>query len=84
MTERATLHSTNAYNIPNFDIEGRICRTNLPSNTAFRGFGSPQGMFIMEQIIDHVASALNMEPNIVGSILTTHTCKYVTLYIIIV
>ena len=72
VTERATLHSTNTYDIPNVDIESLICRTNLPSNTAFRGFGSPQGMFIMEHIIDHVASTLNMEPSKVGSIPPTH------------
>ena len=63
MTARAVTHAFNCYDIPNLQIEGKMCRTNLPSNTAFRGFGGPQGMFIMEQIIDHVAHKLNMEPS---------------------
>ena len=63
MTARAVTHATNCYNIANVQIEGKTCRTNLPSNTAFRGFGSPQAMFIMEQVIDHVAQKLNMEPS---------------------
>ena len=62
VASRAVLHSTNAYSIPHLDIEGRLCRTNLPTNTAFRGFGAPQSMFVMEEIIDHVASTLNMDP----------------------
>ena len=61
MTARAVIHATNCYDIPNVQIEGKICRTNLPSNTAFRGFGGPQGMLVMEQVIDHVAHKLNME-----------------------
>ena len=63
MIEHGLLHSNNSYDIPNLESEARACRTNLPSNTAFRGFGSPQGMLAMEQIIDHVASVLNMEPS---------------------
>ena len=63
MTARAVIHATNCYDIPNAQIEGKICRTNLPSNTAFRGFGGPQGMLVMEQVIDHVAHQLNMEPS---------------------
>ena len=41
--ERALFHATNAYYIPNVDVQGRCCKTNLASNTAFRGFGGPQG-----------------------------------------
>lgn len=41
--ERAVFHIDNSYNIPNIDCHGWVCRTNLPSNTAFRGFGGPQG-----------------------------------------
>ena len=40
---RAMCHSTNAYYIPNVKVTGNCCKTNLPSNTAFRGFGAPQG-----------------------------------------
>lgn len=40
--DRALFHVDNVYSIPNFKVVGRVCRTNLPSNTAFRGFGGPQ------------------------------------------
>eukprot|EP00271_Cylindrocystis_brebissonii_P015376 TRINITY_DN3802_c0_g1_i1.p1 TRINITY_DN3802_c0_g1~~TRINITY_DN3802_c0_g1_i1.p1 ORF type:complete len:1384 (-),score=303.69 TRINITY_DN3802_c0_g1_i1:1396-5484(-) len=53
--ERAMFHSENVYNIPNVRIVGKICKTNLPSNTAFRGFGGPQGMIITENWMEHVA-----------------------------
>lgn len=58
--KRAITHSDNAYNIRNIRIIGRACRTNLQSNTAFRGFGAPQSMMITEQIISHVASYLGV------------------------
>ncbi|KXS19430.1 xanthine dehydrogenase [Gonapodya prolifera JEL478] len=57
--ERAITHSDNTYYIPNVKILGRMCRTNLPTNTAFRGFGGPQGMHIAETYITHVADYLN-------------------------
>ncbi|KAL5273476.1 XDH family protein [Megaselia abdita] len=44
-----------AYYYPNMRVEGKSCRTNLPSNTAFRAFGSPQGMVTSETIIRHIA-----------------------------
>uniref|UniRef100_K7FMW0 Xanthine dehydrogenase/oxidase n=1 Tax=Pelodiscus sinensis TaxID=13735 RepID=K7FMW0_PELSI len=46
--DRALFHMDNAYNIPNIQGEGTVCKTNMPSNTAFRGFGGPQGMMIVE------------------------------------
>ncbi len=49
--ERTLFHGTNSYYIPNVRIFGVCCRTNLVSNTAFRGFGAPQGMFVMESAI---------------------------------
>lgn len=58
--ERTLFHSTNSYSIPNVKIFGVCCRTNLPSNTAFRGFGGPQGMFVMESAIAKVAEKLNV------------------------
>ncbi len=58
--ERTLFHSTNSYFIPNVKIFGVCCRTNLPSNTAFRGFGSPQGMFVIESAIAKVAEKLGM------------------------
>ncbi|XP_069120937.1 xanthine dehydrogenase/oxidase-like [Argopecten irradians] len=51
-----------SYNIPNIKGEGHMCKTNLPSNTAFRGFGAPQMLFAVEHIVQHVASHLGMPP----------------------
>jgi xanthine dehydrogenase large subunit len=53
--ERAMLHSDNAYFIKDIRITGRVCKTNLPSNTAFRGFGGPQGVAAIENIIEEIA-----------------------------
>nr|AAA29022.1 xanthine dehydrogenase (Xdh) [Drosophila pseudoobscura] len=53
--ERAMYHFENCYRIPNVRVGGWVCKTNLPSNTAFRGFGGPQGMFAGEHIIRDVA-----------------------------
>ena len=61
--DRAMFHMENAYYIPNIRVKGFICRTNLPSNTAFRGFGAPQSMFLMETIIGDIAIKLNQLPN---------------------
>lgn len=58
--ERTMFHSTNAYYIPNVKIFGVSCRTNLPPNTAFRGFGGPQAMFVIESAIAKVADKLGM------------------------
>ena len=60
--ERAMMHAENAYFIPNMKIVGKAWFTNLPSNTAFRGFGGPQGMACMEQIIDRIARLLKKDP----------------------
>jgi xanthine dehydrogenase large subunit len=59
--ERAMLHTDNAYFIPNIRITGRVCKTNLPSNTAFRGFGGPQGVATVENIIEQIAAALKID-----------------------
>jgi len=53
--QRAMLHVDNAYYIPNLRVIGRVWKTNLPSNTAFRGFGAPQAMAAIETVIDRVA-----------------------------
>jgi len=60
--ERAMFHAENAYYIPHVRITGNIWKTNLPSNTAFRGFGGPQGMAVMENIIDQIARFLKKDP----------------------
>ena len=59
--ERAMLHTDNAYFIENFRVTGRICRTNLPSNTAFRGFGGPQGVATIENVIEEIAQKLGID-----------------------
>jgi xanthine dehydrogenase large subunit len=59
--ERAMLHAENAYYIPNMAITGRVWKTNLPSNTAFRGFGGPQGIAGMETVIDRIARKLGKD-----------------------
>jgi len=60
--ERAMLHVDNCYYIPHFRVVGNVWKTNLPSNTAFRGFGGPQGMAVMEAIIDRIARYLKKDP----------------------
>ncbi|XP_078465987.1 xanthine dehydrogenase/oxidase [Lampetra fluviatilis] len=61
--ERALFQMDNVYRIPNIRGRGIVCRTNLPSNTAFRGFGAPQGMLIAENWITDVAMTLNLPPH---------------------
>lgn len=58
--DRALTHCDSVYNIPNLRAQGFVCKTNLPSNTAFRGFGGPQGMVATEHMIDMVARTLNV------------------------
>ncbi|MHB8260713.1 MAG: xanthine dehydrogenase molybdopterin binding subunit [Bacteroidia bacterium] len=59
--ERAMLHADSSYFIPNMHVTGKAYKTNLPSNTAFRGFGGPQGMAGMETIIDRIARFLKKD-----------------------
>ncbi len=63
--ERAMFHVDNAYYIPALRVTGRAARTNVASNTAFRGFGGPQGMLVIEEIIDRMARALGLPPEVV-------------------
>jgi xanthine dehydrogenase large subunit len=63
--ERTLFHSTNAYFIPNSEVTVYSCKTNLPPNTAFRGFGAPQGMFVIESAIAKAASELNVPARII-------------------
>src|SRR5687767_7444678 len=58
--ERTLFHCTNSYFIPNVSATAYSCRTNLPPNTAFRGFGGPQGMFVIESAIAHAAEKLGV------------------------
>ena len=58
--ERTLFHATNSYFVPNVKATAYSCKTNLPPNTAFRGFGGPQGMFVIEDALAHAASELNI------------------------
>jgi xanthine dehydrogenase large subunit len=58
---RAVCHFDNAYWLPDVHIEGYCGKTNTQSNTAFRGFGGPQGAFGIEYIIDNVARSVGMD-----------------------
>ncbi|PJN01520.1 xanthine dehydrogenase molybdopterin binding subunit [Streptomyces sp. CB01201] len=58
---RALCHIDNTYWIPNARIAGRIAKTNKVSNTAFRGFGGPQGMLVIEDILGRCAPQLGLE-----------------------
>ena len=58
--ERTMFHATNSYFIPNVKATGISCKTNLPPNTAFRGFGGPQGMFVIEVAIDKASATLGL------------------------
>jgi xanthine dehydrogenase/oxidase len=60
VVDRALSHIDGVYNIPNVHVQGRCCKTNTVSNSAFRGFGGPQGMFIAESYMAEVADHLKM------------------------
>lgn len=59
--ERTLFHSDNSYYIPNLIFKGTVCKTNLPPNTAFRGFGGPQGMANIENVIQEIAISLKKD-----------------------
>jgi xanthine dehydrogenase large subunit len=62
IVDRAMFHSDNAYFLGNATINGHRCKTNTASNTAYRGFGGPQGMVAIEEIMDAVARKLGKDP----------------------
>jgi xanthine dehydrogenase large subunit len=62
---RALFHCDNAYLIPALAATGYVCKTHKTSQTAFRGFGGPQGMLVIEDIMDRVARALGRRPDAV-------------------
>ncbi len=62
VTDRAMFHLDNSYYIPHVEFSGQAMKTNVASNTAFRGFGGPQGMLVIEEILDRVARRLGKTP----------------------
>lgn len=59
---RALCHVDNAYYLPHVRLDGRVARTNKTSQTAFRGFGGPQGMLVVEDILGRCAPILGLDP----------------------
>jgi xanthine dehydrogenase large subunit len=62
INDRTMFHADNAYFLENVTIVSHRCKTNTVSNTAFRGFGGPQGMFAIEHVIDEIAVRLGKDP----------------------
>ena len=62
---RALFHCDNAYFLPAAELTGYVCRTHKTSQTAFRGFGGPQGMLVIEEILDRAARRLSLAPETV-------------------
>ena len=62
VADRAMLHADNAYFLGNVRIESHRLRTNTQSNTAYRGFGGPQGVVGIERVVDHIAHTLKLDP----------------------
>ncbi|KAF5376099.1 hypothetical protein D9615_007759 [Tricholomella constricta] len=61
VVDRALAHIENCFYIPHVDVRGRCCKTNTVSNTAFRGFGGPQGMIVSEHYVEVVAHQLGLD-----------------------
>ena len=61
IAERTLFHATNSYYVPNVKTTVISCKTNLPPNTAFRGFGGPQGMFVIESAIARAANEIGVD-----------------------
>ncbi len=65
INDRALFHLDNAYHIANIRMTGRVVKTNVVSHTAFRGFGGPQGMLVIEEVLSRVAHALKLPADVV-------------------
>lgn len=63
--ERTLFHCTNSYFVPNVKATAYCCRTNLPPNTAFRGFGGPQAMFVFESAIHSAAAKMGIDASVI-------------------
>ena len=62
IVDRAMFHADNAYYLGDATINGHRCKTNTASNTAYRGFGGPQGMVAIEEVMDRIARYLGTDP----------------------
>src|SRR5437763_1842696 len=62
---RSLFHVDNAYRLPNVEVTGRVCRTHKTSQTAFRGFGGPQGMVVIEDILSQAAQRLSIPGDVI-------------------
>ncbi|MCQ4347237.1 xanthine dehydrogenase molybdopterin binding subunit [Pseudomonas stutzeri] len=62
IVDRAMFHADNAYYLGDAQVTGHRCRTNHASNTAFRGFGGPQGMLVIEEVMERIARHLGLDP----------------------
>ena len=62
INDRAIFHSDNCYYLENVSITSHRCKTHTVSNTAFRGFGGPQGMMAIEYVVDEIARHLHLDP----------------------
>ena len=65
INDRTMFHCDNAYYLENVTIVSHRCKTNTVSNTAFRGFGGPQGMYAIEVVVDNIARVLGKDPLVV-------------------
>lgn len=63
--ERTLFHAANSYFIPHCRISAVSCRTHLPPNTAFRGFGAPQAMFVLECAIYRAAEVIGVDASVI-------------------
>jgi xanthine dehydrogenase large subunit len=62
---RSMFHIDNAYKLPAVEVSGRVCRTHKTSQTAFRGFGGPQGMLVIEEMLSRAAHALHLPADVI-------------------
>src|SRR5450631_2382853 len=65
VNDRALMHIDNAYYLEHVEVVSHRCKTHTVSNTAFRGFGGPQGMMVIEQILESIARELGLDPLVV-------------------
>lgn len=78
--ERSLFHADNAYHLPCVRVTGMACRTHKASNTAFRGFGGPQGMIAIERVVEDIARSLGADPLAVRKANLYRGCAQLTPY----